>query len=123
MSYKTIVKTIGKTARPSFLILSPLCIFLALSAVYYNGLVINYTTAALLFSGAILAHISVNMLNEYFDFKSGLDFKTTKTPFSGGSGALIQQPNMAKKVLMFASLSLLITIGIGIYMVYEHGYF
>ncbi len=37
--------------------------------------------------GAFLAHISVNTLNEYFDFKSGLDLETIKTPFSGGSGA------------------------------------
>jgi 1,4-dihydroxy-2-naphthoate octaprenyltransferase len=29
--------------------------------------------------GALSAHISVNMLNEYYDFKSGLDLKINKT--------------------------------------------
>jgi len=38
--------------------------------------------------GAFLAHVSVNTLNEYYDFKSGLDLETIRTPFSGGSGAL-----------------------------------
>jgi len=33
------------------------------------------------------AHIAVNTLNEYMDFKSGLDYETLKTPFAGGSGA------------------------------------
>jgi 1,4-dihydroxy-2-naphthoate octaprenyltransferase len=38
--------------------------------------------------GAILAHVGVNVFNEYFDYLSGLDFETQKTPFSGGSGIL-----------------------------------
>ena len=30
----------------------------------------------------------MNILNDYVDFKSGVDLKTIKTPFSGGSGLL-----------------------------------
>ena len=39
-------------------------------------------------AGGLLAHISVNALNEYLDFTSGLDLTTLRTPFSGGSGTL-----------------------------------
>ena len=35
---------------------------------------------------------------EYLDFRSGLDAQTTKTPFSGGSGALIESPHAADTV-------------------------
>jgi 1,4-dihydroxy-2-naphthoate octaprenyltransferase len=67
--------------------------------------------------GAIAAHISVNMLNEYHDFSSGLDLKTNRTPFSGGSGALPNNPNSAKSVFICGMLSLLLTIVIGMYFV------
>ncbi len=57
------------------------------------------------------------MLNEYHDFKSGLDFKTMKTPFSGGSGALPNNPKVANAVLLLGLLTLFLTIAIGIYFI------
>jgi 1,4-dihydroxy-2-naphthoate octaprenyltransferase len=36
----------------------------------------------------VALHISVNVLNDYYDFKTGIDLKTRWTPFSGGSGLL-----------------------------------
>ena len=40
--------------------------------------------AVLAFIGLLLAHISVNTLNDYFDYRSGIDLETRRTPFSGG---------------------------------------
>jgi 1,4-dihydroxy-2-naphthoate octaprenyltransferase len=37
-------------------------------------------------------HGAVNAFNEYEDIKSGLDFKTQRTPFSGGSGTIVPVP-------------------------------
>ncbi len=37
--------------------------------------------------GLLVAHAAVNIFNDYFDARSGLDYKTRRTPFSGGSGA------------------------------------
>ena len=54
------------------------------------------------FIGAISAHIGVNTFNEYADFKSGLDSLTRRTPFSGGSGSLPQNPALATAVLYIA---------------------
>lgn len=73
----------------------------------------------LILIGAISAHISVNMLNEYYDFKSGLDLKTQKTAFSGGSGALPNNPEMANLIFFSGLASLFITIIIGIYFIIE----
>jgi 1,4-dihydroxy-2-naphthoate octaprenyltransferase len=61
------------------------------------------------------------MLNEYQDFKSGLDALTQKTPFSGGSGALPKHPHAAGAVrttlwglsLLFVVLGVTLVVHIG----------
>ena len=65
-----------RTMRPSFLVLTPVCVFLGLSTSLAAQSSINYFMAALVLMGALAAHVSVNTLNEYHDFKSGLDLKT-----------------------------------------------
>ena len=111
------INTILQTMRPSFLVLTLACVFLGLCTSLATEVSINTIVFVLIFIGAMSAHISVNMLNEYHDFKSGLDFKTIKTPFSGGSGALPNNPKVANLVLFFGLLTLFITIVIGIYFI------
>jgi 1,4-dihydroxy-2-naphthoate octaprenyltransferase len=111
------MNTILKTMRPPFLILTLACVFLGFCTSFATGALIDDTLLALIFIGAMSAHISVNMLNEYHDFKSGLDFKTKKTPFSGGSGALPDNPKIANIVLFFGLFALFVTITIGIYFI------
>ncbi|WP_197475205.1 prenyltransferase, partial [Oleiphilus sp. HI0079] len=74
-----------QATRPPFLILTPACVFLGASIAFAEQAVFSNVDFALVLIGAMAAHISVNTLNEYFDFKSGLDLNTNKTPFSGGS--------------------------------------
>ena len=88
------VKTVVLSMRVPFLALTFVCVFLGASTVVANQANVNLTLLILALFGALLAHISVNTLNEYFDFKSGLDLETIKTQFSGGSGALPQNPDM-----------------------------
>jgi 1,4-dihydroxy-2-naphthoate octaprenyltransferase len=114
--------TIIKTLRPSFLVLTTVCVFLGVSTSLTVQPQVNLAMVLLVLLGAITAHISVNTLNEYHDFKSGLDFKTKKTPFSGGSGALPDNPNLAGLVLGIGIASLLITVTIGIYIIMERGF-
>ncbi|MBQ0725002.1 MAG: prenyltransferase [Cycloclasticus sp.] len=115
------LKTVLQTFRPSFLVLTPVCVFLGLSTVLTMQAPINQVMVLLIFIGALFAHISVNTLNEYFDFKSGLDLTTNKTPFSGGSGALPNAPDAARLVLKMGLLSLLITVIVGVYLIMERG--
>ncbi|MCK4675699.1 MAG: prenyltransferase [Gammaproteobacteria bacterium] len=107
--------------RPPFLILTFACVFLGASTVVASQLAVNLPLLMLALLGALLAHISVNTLNEYFDFKSGLDFETIKTPFSGGSGALPQNPEMVGTVLTVAIASSITLLTIGIYFVWQYG--
>jgi 1,4-dihydroxy-2-naphthoate octaprenyltransferase len=106
--------------RLPFLILAPICAFLAIAVVSHqtpNSLtVINIILVVI---GAISSHISVNTFNEYFDFKSGLDFKTIKTPFSGGSGALPASPEKARIALLEGIISASVVALIGIYFMFS----
>ncbi|MEJ2619184.1 MAG: prenyltransferase [Candidatus Thiodiazotropha sp.] len=103
--------------RPNFLILTPVCVSLGVASALLSGNVISWGILGIVLLGAIMAHISVNALNEYFDFHSGLDAKTQRTPFSGGSGTLVMQPHLAPQALVIGAVSLLITLGCGLYLI------
>lgn len=107
--------------RLPFLLLTPACVLLGLAAAVYQTGSVRLDLAALVLVGALAAHISVNALNEYFDFRSGLDHRTRRTPFSGGSGTLPLSPSHAPHALATGLISLGITAAIGIYFVWLHG--
>lgn len=71
------------------------------TALWTSGQV-HWTDAALALLGALSAYISVNVFNEYIDFKTGLDLVTRRTPFSGGSGTLPANPEMTEFALLTA---------------------
>ncbi len=115
------VSTVIKSMRAPFLVLTPVCVFLGICAAYRSQASVELWQAVLVMIGAMASHISVNTFNEYFDFRSGLDAVTTKTPFSGGSGALVEDPVALNAVLSMAIFTLVITIGIGLYFVQTAG--
>ena len=108
--------------RPNFLILTPICIALGLASTLMSGHDFPWHLFAVVLLGAVMAHISVNSLNEYADFHSGLDFKTDRTPFSGGSGTLVIQPRLAPYALAIGIGSLLITFICGLYLLQHVGW-
>ena len=118
------INTLLGTMRLPFIILTPACILLGVALAVLDQGSVDYFLLALILLAGISAHISVNMFNEYSDFQSGLDFKTQRTPFSGGSGSLPAHPEktMVKKVLWGAIVSLLITALIGLYFVSIRGW-
>jgi 1,4-dihydroxy-2-naphthoate octaprenyltransferase len=63
----------------------------------------------------------VNLLNEYDDFRSGLDMITERTPFSGGSGALPEVPSAARRVLWAGLGTLAVVVTIGLYFLWLRG--
>lgn len=112
------MNSILKSARLPFLLLTPVCLFLGVSFAWNEIEQAENLKLILIFVAGISAHISVNTFNEYFDFKTGLDGNTIRTPFSGGSGALISNPNDANKVLMTAIGASSITAITGLYLSY-----
>ena len=107
--------------RAPFLILTFACVFLGASIVIANQVPINFSLLVMALIGALSAHISVNTLNEYFDFKSGLDLATKRTAFSGGSGALPNNPEMLTMVFTVAIASLIATAFIGCFFIWKYG--
>ncbi|HQA83172.1 MAG TPA: prenyltransferase, partial [Syntrophales bacterium] len=107
--------------RMSFLILTPACVLLGLGTAFWSSREIDWAYFVLILAGAISAHISVNTFNEYFDFKSGLDLITKRTPFSGGTGTLPKMPGMAGTTIAVAVITLLITAIIGLFFLYVRG--
>jgi 1,4-dihydroxy-2-naphthoate octaprenyltransferase len=107
--------------RLPFLILTPACVMLGAASAVWSGSTINVFYLFLALLGAVSAHISVNALNEYDDFKSGLDLTTERTPFSGGSGTLPQYPDKAHVARITGWITLAITALVGIYFLYVWG--
>lgn len=108
--------------RPPFLPLAVVCVFLGMSVAIWTDGDINIWYAVLCFVGGILAHGGVNAFNEYEDVKSGLDMKTTRTPFSGGSGTLIPVPSKVKIALWTGIATAVICTAIGIFFYTIHGW-
>ncbi len=107
--------------RPQFLLLSVVLAFLGTSIAWYDGY-FHLGYAVLAFIGLLLAHISVNVLNDYFDYRSGVDLATKRTPFSGGSGILPAALLKPRQVFWFGLVAFLLALVIGVYFVLTIGW-
>jgi 1,4-dihydroxy-2-naphthoate polyprenyltransferase len=107
--------------RPQFLLLPISLILLGTAAASYDGS-LNIGYAILAFIGLLLCHMSVNILNDYFDFMSGVDLKTIKTPFSGGSGILPAKKLTPKQVLWYGAICFILAVPIGIFFIIAQGW-
>ncbi|HFC08610.1 MAG TPA: prenyltransferase [Chloroflexi bacterium] len=116
------MKTYLGVSRLPFLLLTPACVVLGLGTAYWETGHVNWLYFVLALIGALAAHISVNALNEYYDFRSGLDTRTQRTPFSGGSGTLPANPAEARKALLWGLFTLAVTAAIGIYFLAVRGW-
>ena len=108
--------------RLPFLVLPPACVLLGTGTAIWSQGEVNPIYVVLAFVGAMTAHISVNALNEYLDFRSGLDLRTRPTPFSGGSGTLPARPELARPALTTGLVAMAITVLIGLYFLAVWGW-
>lgn len=108
--------------RAPFLALTPVCVLVGLGTALWTTGSVNGWHFVLVLIGALAAHISVNAFNEYFDFKTGLDAHTERTPFSGGSGTLQKHPEFAPTALAVACVSFFVTALVGLYFVLTRGW-
>jgi 1,4-dihydroxy-2-naphthoate octaprenyltransferase len=99
-----------------------MCVLVGVAAAAYKGFELNPLHVILALVGALLAHISVNVLNDYFDYRSGIDLATKRTPFSGGSGVLPAGLLKAQQVYLLGLASLVGVGAVGIYFTYEYGW-
>jgi len=116
------LRAIWRSARPSFLLLTPVMLCLALALALSRDEPLRLELLPWLIVSALCAAIASNLLNEYFDFSSGLDQHTLPTPFSGGSQSLIEAPHYAELVKWVGLLCVSLSVWAGLYLVSETGW-
>lgn len=116
------IKTWAAQVRAPFLILAVFLVVIGLAfSVKYPpdpGTSFNWLHAVMLVIGVVLSHVSVNLFNEYSDFKTRIDFNTNRTPFSGGSGMMQAGNTRPENVKTVGIITLLISGAVGIYFAF-----
>ena len=74
-------------ARAPFLLLPVTLVAAGAAASAWEGS-FGWGPTLLVLGGLVLLHAAVNALNEASDMATGIDLRTVRTPFSGGSGTL-----------------------------------
>ena len=77
-----------RVIRVRFLLASVIAVSTALSMNWWLNSSIDILDAILTFAGVMALHASVDLLNDYWDFKRGIDTVTKRTKMSGGTGVL-----------------------------------
>lgn len=107
--------------RPQFLLLPVMLILSGTAVAWYDG-ALNIVYALLALVGLLLCHASVNILNDYIDYQSGVDLKTKRTPFSGGSGMLTAKKLTPRQVLWYGIICLILAVPVGIFFTVVQGW-
>jgi len=110
-----------RAIRVKFLLASVIAVSLGLSLAWHSGHPIDILHALLTFVGVISLHASVDLLNDYWDFKRGIDTKTKRTKMSGGTGVLPEGLLTPKSVYIVGIAFLILGAIIGIYFVIIFG--
>jgi len=88
---------------------------------FWKNKQIDLSDAILTFAGVICLHASIDLLNDYWDYKRGIDTATRRTKFSGGTGVLPEKLLKPGNVYSVGLIFLLIGTLIGMYFVVIRG--
>lgn len=110
-----------RVIRVRFLLASVIAVSVGLALNWTNTGSISYFDAILTFAGVMALHASVDLLNDFWDFKRGIDTKTTRTKMSGGTGVLPEGLLKPSSVYRAGVLFLIIGSLIGSYFVITYG--
>ncbi len=77
-----------RVIRIKFLLASIIAVSIGLAITWHENSTIDPIYAILTLIGVMALHASVDLLNDYWDFKRGIDTATKRTKLSGGTGVL-----------------------------------
>ncbi|MFB5600788.1 MAG: prenyltransferase [Nitrososphaeraceae archaeon] len=107
--------------RIKFLLASIIGITIAILYSFYSFKEFDWFHAILTYIGVILLHASVDIFNDYWDYKRGIDTITKRTKYSGGTGVLPEKKLSPREVFRAGVIFMLLGIAIGIYFVIQNG--
>jgi len=111
-----------RAIRIRFLLASVIAVSNGLAIAYWKTGTIDPISAILTYIGVIFLHASVDLLNDYWDHKRGIDDVTTRTKFSGGTGVLPENLLTPNAVYVAGVIFLILGASIGAYFVVTRGF-
>ncbi len=115
------ISTWLRVIRIRFLLASVIAVSVGLAINWWQNSSIDVLHAALTMGGVMALHASVDLLNDYWDFKRGIDTKTKRTKMSGGTGVLPEGLLQPTQVYRAGIIFLIIGAIIGSYFVIIDG--
>lgn len=106
-----------RAIRIKFLLASIIAVTNGIAISYWKTGELDFGYAILTYFGIICLHISVDLLNDYWDFKRGIDTNTKRTKYSGGTGVIPE--NLINSKLIYCAGVIFLILGglIGLYFV------
>ncbi len=115
------IRTWLRAIRLRFLLASVIAVSNGIALALWKNKQIDLSDAILTFVGVICLHASIDLLNDYWDYKRGIDTATQRTKFSGGTGVLPENLLKPGNVYSVGLIFLLIGTLIGMYFVVIRG--
>lgn len=110
-----------RVIRVRFLLASIIAVSVGLAIQWWENTSIDIFAAALTMGGVMALHASVDLLNDYWDFKRGIDTSTKRTKMSGGTGVLPEGLLKPKQVYRAGVGFLILGSLIGGYFIFTDG--
>jgi 1,4-dihydroxy-2-naphthoate octaprenyltransferase len=110
-----------RVIRVRFLFSSVIAVSVGLAINWWQTSQIDFLHALLTYGGVLALHASVDLLNDYWDFKRGIDTQTQRTKISGGTGVLPEGLLEPSQVYKAGILFLVIGSVIGSYFIIIDG--
>ena len=110
-----------RVIRIRFLLASVIAVSVGLAITWWHSSNVTVFDAILTMAGVLALHASVDLFNDYWDFKRGIDTATKRTKMSGGSGVLPEGLLKPRQVYAGGIIFLVIGTIIGVYFVITDG--
>ena len=110
-----------RVIRIRFLLASVIAVSVGLAITWWHSSNVTVFDAILTMAGVLALHASVDLFNDYWDFKRGIDTATKRTKMSGGSGVLPEGILKPRQVYAGGIIFLVIGTIIGVYFVITDG--
>jgi len=110
-----------RVIRVRFLLASVIAVSVGLAINWTQNNSIDVFAALLTFAGVMALHASVDLLNDFWDYKRGIDTITKRTKMSGGTGVLPEGLLKPSSVYRAGIAFLIIGGGVGAYFVITDG--